>query len=294
MARYARLPSLSLLRSFEAAGRYESFTMAAEELGVTQGAISRQVRELESVLGLRLFRRVGRAVRLTDAGRGFYETVTRDLDSLQTSVARAVSGGEGASVLSIAVLPTFAARWLIPRLPDFKAQYPDVELELRSHTKPFDLTAHRMDLAIHFGRGDWPGTRLVPLCPEDLVVVCSRDLSERAGSASAIFALPLLHLSSRPGLWARYRMQKGLPALGALPGPRLDQFSMVIAGALAGLGAAILPTYLIEEELASEALVCVGRLDPADDEGYFLATPLGQDNNLATAFSKWIRRQVPR
>lgn len=296
MKRFPNIPSLSLLSSFEAAARHESHTSAAEELGVTQGAVSRQVRELENFIGISLFRRIGRAVRLTDAGRAFAAEIAADLDRLQTSVNRAIAGGEAVSLLTIAVLPTFASRWLVPRLPDFKRVHPGVEIELQSQTEPFDLQHSQVDLAIHYGRAEWPGAQLVPLCPEDLVVVASPGLVETFGltCAAKVFEAPLLHLTSRPGLWARYRMQLGVSGGDAFPGPRLDQFSMLISGAIAGLGVAILPTYLIESELASGDLRTVGSVAALPDERYFIATPLGQRSDLAKVFGDWLKRQVRR
>ena len=296
MRRFPNVPSLSLLSSFEAAARHESYTLAAEELGVTQGAISRQVRELENFIGIPLFRRIGRGVQLTEAGRAFAGEVADDLDRLQTSVNRAIAGGEAVSLLTIAVLPTFASRWLVPRLPDFKRVRPGVELELLSRTEPFDLLNSHVDLAIHFGRADWPGARLVPLCPEDLIVVASPQMVETFDltSEARVFEAPLLHLTSRPGMWARYRAQLGVPGPDAFPGPRFDQFSMLIAGVTAGLGVAILPTYLVESELASGELRAIGRVASSPDEGYFVATPMGQTSELAKAFSDWLKREVRR
>lgn len=296
MKRYPNIPSFSLLSSFEAAARHESYTHAAEELGVTQGAVSRQVRELENLVGISLFQRLGRTVRLTDAGRAFAAEIATDLTQLQTSVNRAIAGGAAVSLLTIAVLPTFATRWLVPRLPDFKRLRPGVELELISRAEPFDLHLSQVDLAIHYGRADWPGARLVPLCPEDLIVVASPELADafQLTSGADVFQAPLLHLTSRPGLWTRYRMQLGVTGRDAFPGPRFDQFSMLISGAIAGLGVAILPTYMIEDELAVGKLRTIERVAAAPDESYFIATPLGQTSDLARAFSDWLKRQVRR
>lgn len=294
MKRFPNIPSLSLLNSFEAAARHQSYTLAAEELGVTQGAVSRQVRELENFIGFSLFHRIGRTVRLTDAGRAFAAEIVSDLDRLQTTVNRTIAGGAGATLLTIAVLPTFAARWLVPRLPDFKRLRPGVEIELQSRTVPFALAHSPVDLAIHYGRADWPEARLVPLCPEDLVVVASPELVSmfKLTCDTNFLQAPLLHLTSRPDLWARYSSQLGISGRDAFPGPRFDQFSMLIAGAIAGLGVAILPTYLIERELASGDLQQVGQVAPSPDEGYFMVTPVGKSSELTRAFCDWLKRQV--
>lgn len=294
MQKYKSLPSLALMRSFEAAARHESYTMAAEELGVTQGAVSRQVRELETALGVALFRRVGRAVRLSKAGRALAQELAFDLDRLNGTVGRAIAAGQGASLLTIAVLPTFAARWLVPRLPDFKARHPGVGLELQSYTQAFDLEARRIDLAIHFGRADWPGAQLRRLYPEDLVVTAAPGLIRTHGlrDPAQVFDLPLLHLTSRPDLWAGYHDQLGLGAGAVFPGTRFDQFTMLIAAAVAGLGAAILPSYLIEAELSSGALAPIGPVTGSSQGAYYIATPTGQQNEAAQLFSDWIGKQA--
>ena len=169
--RKLHLPSLALLRSFESAARHQSFTQAAEELHLTQSAISRQVRELEETMGVPLFRRLGRRVVLTDAGRLFAADIAVDLDRLRQTSLRAIAAGDNRTTLRIATLPTFAARWLIPRLPSFEAANPDVEISLATRLEPFDLLTERFDLAIHYGAADWPNAHLTLLCREEMIVV---------------------------------------------------------------------------------------------------------------------------
>ncbi len=280
------------MRSFEAAARHESYTMAAEELGVTQSAISRQVRELESVLGVTLFRRVGRAVRLSKAGHALRHELAGDLERLSGTINRAVAAGNATSLLSVAVLPTFATRWLVPRLPEFKAQHPGIELDLHSYTSPFSLEQRRIDMAIHIGQEDWPGAQLRKLFPEHLVVTAAPALLQR--SDVSVFDMPLLHLTSRPDLWSDYHTQLGYGANAAFPGMRFDQFSMLISAAVAGLGAAILPSYLIEEELALGQLTEIDQIEDASDSAYYIATPTGQRNEAVQKFADWISRQTRR
>jgi len=292
----SHLPSLSILRSFTAAARHQSFTLASEELGLTQGAVSRQVRELEALIGARLFRRVGRAVQLTQAGRTFAAELDGDLHRLRQTVARAVAAGDGAQILSVAVLPTFGSRWLIPRLPEFRAANPGIELSFSSHTEPFDLEAERCDLAIHFGHAEWPGARLTPLCPENLLAVAapafvtSHDIQSSADIASA----PLLHLTSRPTAWTDFMTQIGRDERPGRAGMQFDQFSLMIAACVQGLGAALLPSYLIEEELDSGTLSQVASAPSSQMGSYHIATPLGASRTEARIFIDWLRRQVPR
>ncbi|NOD36836.1 LysR family transcriptional regulator [Ruegeria sp. HKCCD7296] len=293
MPRINALPSLALMRSFEAAARHESYTMAAEELGVTQGAVSRQVRELEAAIGVTLFRRVGRAVRLSKAGRALREELAGDLERLSGTINRAIAAGDGATLLTMAVLPTFATRWLVPRLADFKASHPEIVLDLHSYTTPFSLEERRVDVAIHFGHDDWPGAALRKLFPEHLVVTAAPALVGSAGldEKQDVFDLPLLHLTSRSEQWSDYHDSLGLGASAVFPGMRFDQFSMLIEGAVAGLGAAILPSYLIEAELASGALVEIGQVANVSGSAYYVAFPTGQKNEAVQVFSDWLIKQ---
>lgn len=296
MAQTSPLPSLPVLRSFEAAARHQSFTMAAEELGLTQGAISRQVRELEEFIGARLFARVGRSVQLTQAGRGFARDLGGDLARLRQSVTRAVAAGDGGSILSVAVLPTFGSRWLMPRLPDFCARHPDIQLSFSSRGEPFDLQEARCDVAIHFGRADWPGAQLTPLCPENLRAVAAPAFIERHGiqRPADLCHAPLLQLSSRPDAWAGFFAAQAQDATRAGAGMLFDQFSLMISAALQGLGAALLPVYLIEDELSQGSLCAVAAVGSPLEASYHIATPLGGTSREAASFVSWLRRQVPR
>lgn len=145
------LPSLSALQAFEAAARHGSFSRAAQELNLTQGAVSRQVRGLENALGVRLFELVRQRVILTDLGRRYLEDVRRTIDSLERSSLRAMAMAGAADIIDLAVLPTFGSRWLMPRLPLFYADHPDVTVNCASRFFPFDFRQEPFDAAIHFG-----------------------------------------------------------------------------------------------------------------------------------------------
>ncbi len=289
------LPSLAVLRCFEAAAKHESFTAAAEELALTQGAVSRHVKELEDQVGAPLFRREGRGVRLTDAGRNLAKELFDDLDRLRRTISHAVAAGSTTQLLSIAVLPTFGSRWLMPRLPDFKESREELELFVYSRSDPFDLSEAGIDLAIHTGEKEWPGAQLTPLCPEGLVAVAAPQLVSRFGDAPRdLFQMPLLHMSSRPLLWESFRQT--LPGVDApaRKGSYFDQFALIIAAAVAGLGAAILPTYLIENELQSGALIQMSVLPAPFGRNYYIATPAGMTKPLAAQFTTWLKKQVSR
>lgn len=288
------LPSYAILRSFEAAARHQSFTLAAEELSLSQGAISRQVKELEQTIGVPLFRRVGRGVRLTTAGHNFSNELALDLESIRQTVSRAIAAGAGGAVLRVAVLPTFGTRWLVPRLGEFFRRHPRISLSVATKVRPFDIARERFDLAIHFGQEDWPDAQMTHLCTETLVAVSAPDFARRHSitSAAALAEAPLLHIETRPRAWADWFAAAGLTGRDVFPGSQFDQFAMIIAAAVHGLGAALLPRYLIEEELRSGALV---QLDPATmqtSNSYYVVAPLGASNPHARAFTSWLTTAI--
>lgn len=296
MERDIPIPSLSVLRCFEAAAKHQSFTAAAEELGLTQSGISRQVKELEDQIGAALFRREGRGIRLTRAGRSLAEGLFSDLARLRNTISQAVAAGETQELLTIAALPTFATRWLVPRLSAFKAARPHLDLMIYSRTEPFDLAEEGIDVAIHFGANDWPGAKLSPLCPEDLVAVAAPALlaEHPIDQRADILAMPLLHMTSRPHLWAAFQASLPETAGHVQMGSYFDRFSLVISAAVSGLGAAILPTYLIEAELADGSLTVLAPVRDGSDHKYYLATAPGKVSPLSHEFVGWIKKQVSR
>ena len=285
------LPSHAILRSFECAARHESFTLAAEELHLTQSAISRQVKELEQSIGTDLFRRTGRRVVLTTAGQNLASELAVDLENIRQTVLRAIASGERGASLRIAVLPTFASRWLIPRLKGFSKLWPDVTVNLATKLKPFDIEKERFDIAIHFGADDWPDTKMVRIFEEEMIVVCAPEFRKRYNivDTSQLESLPLLHLETRPTAWSDWFSKVGMDDKQAYSGKQFDQFSMLIAGALASLGVALLPKYLIETELSTGSLVRLADTSLTTKNGYFIVTAAGNNQPHVTAFSKWIK-----
>ena len=289
-------PSFAALRAFECAARHGSFTLAAEELHLTQSAVSRQVKDLEGLLGFSLFRRNGRRVLLTDAGAEFASNLAIDLERLKQTVTRAVAAGNTKKTLRIATLATFASRWLIPRLPGFEKLYPDVEISLSARSHAFNFDEERFDLAIHYGLDDWPDTQMTKLCEEELLAVASpafheaHDLSDPAQIAHA----PLLHQEDHPSYWSDWLLLQGHDAPHAPRGKIYDQFSMSIAAASAGLGAAVVPRYLIEDELLQGTLVPLPGKPLVTRNAYYLVTPAGAGSEMAHRFGQWVKTQVSR
>lgn len=289
------LPSLTALRSFECAARHGSFTLAAEELHLTQSAVSRQVKELELTIGTPLFHRIGRRVVLTDAGRGLADELAVELENIRHTLLRAVAAGSVGSSLRVATLPTFATRWLIPRLADFERRHPGIEVNLNTRLEPFDMARERFDLAIHYGAEDWPGCQLERLCEEVVIPVVNPELLRRLAPTAPgdLVKAPLLHLESRPQAWGEWFQRAGIAVPPFLPGKRFDQFGMIIAAIQAGLGVGLIPRYLIETELVSGGLVQTMGPELRSAGAYWIARPLGVDNANARLFSAWMHGQVP-
>jgi len=287
------LPSMSLLCAFEAAARHESFTAAAHELSLTQSAVSRQIRMLEDMLGSDLFVRERQTVKLTVAGRTYANEVRHALQHVVTATLGFRANPKGGT-LNLAILPTFGTRWLAPRLPTFMAENPGVTINLTTRLAPFDFRLDPVDAAIHFGKSEWPGAELELLMTEFVVPACNRDMMERFQFTEPrdILAAPLLHLVSRPDAWERWFRSHGIEHDGAR-GMLFDQFATAAQAALSGLGVALLPKFLIEDELARGDLCAVVDGAVESVERYYLAWPTSRAfHPPLLAFRAWIKKAV--
>lgn len=294
--RRRHLPSLTELIAFECCARHNSFTRAAEELTLTQGAISRQIRSLEETIGADLFVRVRRSVVLTDAGRVYLTEVRRILAELSAVTERvAVFGAQ--HVINLAVLPTFATRWLMPRLPTFLAQHTGVTVNFFVRLAPFSFDAEPFDGAIHFGDGSWPGASAHYLCKEEIVPVASPEAADRfrITCPAEVARATLLHQTTRPDAWPEWFMAQGLPPSTGFKGPRFEQFGMIVEAALAGLGVALMPRFLVQAELASGRLIALDSRPVVSRNAYWFVIPERKAADpLVAAFLTWIVQETAR
>lgn len=289
------IPDLSVLQAFECAARHGNFTLAAGELNLTQSAVSRQIRGLEDQLGVPLFERIRQRVILSAAGQSLLPEVIQVLAQTEEMVLRAMSAADGKKVLSVATLPTFGARWLTRRLPAFLERHPGTVVNVASRSEPFDLAVDRFDVAIHYGQPIWAHGICTYLCSETILPVASPALMSRwSGRDQSDFINgPLLHLATRPKLWSEWLEMDGRHSANAFHGSRFDQFNMIIEAAVAGMGFALLPRYLIEEELRSGELSIVVPRPMTTDLNYYVVLPEGKsDNTMAAAFQTWLLEQV--
>ena len=268
------LPSLGALQAFEAAARHGSFTRAAEELNLTQGAVSRQVAALEQTLGVPLFERVRQRVTLTPAGLAYAAEVRDALSRIAAATMSAMAFRGAGGTLALAILPTFGTRWLIPRLPDFFQKHPEVTINFATRIRPFDFRQEPLDAAIHFGDPHWPGAAMHRLMGEVIVPVASPALIARVGlKAPPTCCARRCSAVDPPARLGRMAGAQGLAPAQALLGPSFEQFAMVAQAAVAGLGMAIVPRMLVEEELRSGALAVPFDRPIDSRQGYWLVYP---------------------
>ncbi len=293
------LPSLELLRVFEACARCQGFTAAGVELGMTQPAVSQQIQRLERELGTRLFDRVHRGITLTAVGQSLLVPVQQALNLVQDALAVA-RARPTRSQLSVATDFAFATYWLMPRLARFYQAHPDIDVSLVTSNRALHRLAPDTDLAIVFGDGRLARAQSQLLFREEVFPVCSPGLLQlHGGDVDALLqAAPLLHLKPAVGQpwfdWPGVCTQGGWPARQPADGPAFDHYTMVVGAAIAGQGVAIGWRYLVDA-LLDQGLLCRLQLPPLlSGHGYHLMTP--QQKRLpasARKFVDWVLEELP-
>ncbi|MGH6615237.1 LysR family transcriptional regulator [Sphingomonas sp.] len=280
----SRLP-LNALRSFEAAARHLSFTRAAIELCVSQGAISHQVKALEDLLGTPLFRRLPRGLALTDEGQALIPVVADSFDRVGAMLDR-FSEGRFQEVLTIGAVGTFATGWLLGRLPDFLQAHPEIDLRLMTNNNRVDLAGEGLDMAIRFGEGAWHGTHAERIMAAPMTPLCAPGVAVRLSDAADLVREPRLR-SYRADEWPRWFAAAGLPPPG-MRGIVFDTSLAAAAAAVSGVGVALLPSAMFARELSAEQLVRPFACEV--DVGQYWLTRLQSraDSPAMTAFRRWI------
>jgi len=284
----ARTPlPLNALRAFEAAARQLSFTRAAEELHVTQAAVSHQVKALETRLGVPLFRRLPRSLLLTDEGQALLPELRDAFDR----IARALNdmGGHAAQgALTVSSFTTFSLAWLVPRLPRFQAAYPEIEVRLMSSQRMVDFAREDVDIAVRNGDGNWPGLATVKLFDEDLTPLCGRAYRDRLRKPEDVGAVPLLD-TMRDSEWAVWLKAAGLGRLARSRGAEFDSTKIAVQAAIDGLGVAIGSPSLFAQDIAAGRLFQPFPLTVKTNRGYWLVHPEAWgDRRKIRAFRDWI------
>lgn len=284
------LPSMTALACFVAAAREGGFSRAGEALGLTQSAVSRQIALLEEWLQVPLFTRHGRRVALNEAGRTYLEDVEPAVRRIRLATAKAMDRGSRRD-LAIATLPSFGMRWLAPRLPGLTARHPELTVNFAARSFPFDLREEHFDAAIHFGAADWADADMVPLFTEQAVVACAPAWleAEAIRTPADLIGKPLLFQTSRRQAWNRWFALAGIGGLPPLRGPTFEHFLMLAQAAAAGSGAALLPRFLIEPELAAGLLVTPFEAALTDEGQYYLVLrPDWREHAGLVKFRAWL------
>jgi LysR family glycine cleavage system transcriptional activator len=288
------LPSMMSLEAFEASARHLSFAEAARECCLTQGAISRQVRLLEAALETELFLRTRGGLLLTTAGQELLRGIRPGLDGIAAAVSR-VTLRRGGEQLRLATLPGFGARWMMPRYASFSAQHPDISVAFFTRTDPVSFEDQPFDAAIHFGTslpagvpGDW-------LMSEDPVPVCHPSIRHPAGLslAEALSSYQLLHHLHRASSWTDWMSAAGVTGLAIRNGPAFEQLHLMIEAAASRLGLALLPRFMVQQELASGVLVAPFEQRVNSGWGYWLTYPGNRPlSHALRAFREWLVPQA--
>lgn len=296
-------PSLNAIRAFEAAARHESFAKAAEELSVSASAVSQQVSQLESDLGIRLFERQKQRLRLSEAGSTYKTSLSSALDRIETATTDLISN-KGIQQLRVGSLPSLASYWLIPRLPSFIEQHPTIKLHIVTLEVDFaapqrspDLQGGRIDVGLFFGDGHWDGLKSEKFMAEQLVPVASPCLIEKTdhndlGGDELIASLPLMQHSTRPNSWEEWHHSRDLTA--RIPdGPSFEHFHMLVDAAKAGIGVALVPYSFVSSELANKTLARLGQHELKSERAYYVVSNPHDDlSNSRLMFVRWLHQQA--
>ncbi|GAA0786948.1 transcriptional regulator GcvA [Roseibium denhamense] len=291
----AFIPPADSLIAFECAARHLSFTRAAEELHLTQGAVSKQVRQLEDRLGVELFRRVRQRIVLTDAGRLYLHDIRGALENMTAATRQVMSYAGSADVLNLAVLPTFGTRWLAPRLAGFQKRFPDAGLNLSVRLQPFDFDEEPFDGAIHHGDPVWAGAIAERLFDEEVIPVASRAFRDRHDirDPADLVRVPRLQLATRPLAWRQWFEHVGVETDAAFQGARFEQFVMISEAAIHNMGAALIPRFFVEAELASGRLVQLFDISLDQNTAYYFVYPEGRTMRpVVKTFRQWLMEEA--
>lgn len=296
------LPTFGLLNTFEIAARHLSFTMASQDLCLTQGAVSRQIKTLEDQIGVTLFLRKHRAIELTPEGAELYKVVTRSLDDIGTCL-EAMRDSTAFPQITIAASVAFAYYWLMPRLEKISKAHPEIDLRILASDQKVDLTRDGVDVAILFGYGPWSGLETKFMFGEQVYPVCSPDYlaaHPELQQASDMLDQTLLHLEGGGNTWGSVNWKiwlemQGVTTMPVRRGIQLNSYPMVLQAAEAGRGVALGWSYVADEMLKDGRLVCPVNASLGTRSGYYLgATKGGQNNPAVEVFKQWIVDEASR
>ena len=288
------VPKLLGLQAFEATARLGSVSKAAAELSLTQSAVSRQLQALEARLDVQLFLRSKQRLVLTEAGAGYLHDIRSGLAVLGDATDALISRQGRGGTLRLATLPTFGAKWLVPRLPRFYESHPHVTLELITRLAPFDFSLEQLDGAIHFGGPGWAGAVSEYLWKEEMVVVAAPRLASQCPVPQEVLRFPVLQITSRAFSWRNWLSCVGLTDAVINPYLQVETFAMGLQAVLSGLCIGILPRFVVTPEIASGSLATIGPAVTGESAYYFVYPERKRDYYPLREFARWIKAEISR
>ncbi len=287
------LPPLNALRAFEAAARLLSFTRAAEEMNVTQAAISHQVKGLEERLGVKLFRRLPRHLLLTEEGQALLPDLRDAFNRMALAVER-ISARSATGTLTVSSMTTIVMTWLVPRLPRFQAAHPEIDVRLMTTQRLVDFAREDIDVAIRFGTGKWPGVKAERMFGEVLTPLCGKHFIDKIKTPSDLRSLPLLRTTEEDE-WPIWFAAAGVEAVNGMRGPIFDSTMIGVQAAIDGLGIVIGPAALFADDLASGRLFQPFPLAVETGKSYWFVTPeITAERPKVKALRDWIFAEIAR
>lgn len=288
-------PTIHELLAFDAVARSQSLTQAASALCITVSAVSKQISSLEDFVGRQLLQKNGRGVALTGHGRIYWQKISPSLRVLETATFEMQSGDGDTGILTLASVPTFLTKWLIPRLPNFRKTAPNVTLSFSQHLGAFEEMPSGVDVAIRYGHGEWPGVVSNYIAGKEFVLIAAPSLISAEGltSASNVSTSTLLHHEGAPSAWRQWAVSHGVAESSVQSGPRFAQYSAVIQAAVSGLGVGLVPRILVQEELAGASVISPCGRSITVDQGHYLCFKADRaDVPVLAAFRSWILEQA--
>lgn len=288
------LPSTVSLACFDAVLRHQNVTRAAEELNMTQSAVSRRLADLEGQLGLPLFKRVKKRLVPEQAALQYGKEIGRILGEIEAATTTFIAQEKETGLLTVAVPPTLASRWLIPRLNEFIEAHSNIDLNLVSKIRRFDFAQEEIDVAVYLGDGQWPDVHLQPLMKDHALPVCAPQLVQdaRIESPKDLLNFPLIQHATRPQLWARWFAAHDVKTTKAASGPKFEFFSHAIQAATSGIGVALMSEIVVQKELSNGSLVVPFGERMQFEDAYYFVYPHRMKNNVnAQLFGFWLQQQ---
>lgn len=284
-------PPIHLLKAFIATARFASVSRASQALHLSQSAVSKQIAELEDMTGVQLFERIRKRLVLKPAGQRYEAAIKPLLAQLEAATLELITSGDGGGALHLSTLPTFGAKYLIPRLPAFQAAHPQIELHFVPYVQGYDFARADLDCSILFGDGNWPGAAAEYIAGHEMALIAPP--SQSISTAQDVAGMTLLHHVSVPQAWAHWATVHGVSRINPLAGPQLDQFHGLIRAVMAGMGLALIPYCLVKDDIAAGLVSAPLKTDCyggyMGTTGYYLCYPEARCHlQPLTYFRDWL------